>query len=285
MQIISDSTLGVPSTDSSPDLVSGKKSKMFRTSPKLKNKENDRPSSEEFKGESSDQNHSSLDTANSLESQPKSIDLGHGDMKHQNEIGQQEYTIFEQCIKQYEIFYTIYVARNVLLIKSDSESKNKPSSVNVAINTVDFNADINSLRDTIIEDDNVNRISDINNMFHTLKLNYKSRTDVLHSLLNKTILNDETISDLSDSDYKDCLSSTEMLNNIYDNQVILNSAQHENIEKNINRLNSNYIDESLRNSVKLASNLLVIMSTFPKCNENNHKDNIGNYKLTINENC
>lgn len=201
----------------------------------------------------------------------------------------QEYSILEKCIKQYEIFFQVYLASQVLNISNKSRktvnmAKNVPpiticsvSDNNLIVN--DLNDPIKYSQNVIIEDDCSERICEINNLFDTLKINEISRSNKLHNLLHKTIMkrgSTSTSDNNSDTnDYKDCFSSSEKLpnDNIDVNNERLSIRSMANvddplIDKAIQKLMNLQINESLRNCVKLASALLIEMSTFPNYNQN-----------------
>lgn len=199
----------------------------------------------------------------------------------------QEYSILEKCIKQYETFFQVYLASQVLNISNISrKSGNITTSVppiticSVTVNLVNDLNDITKLsQNVIIEDDCPERICEINRLFDTLKINEISRSTKLHTLLHKTIMKrgSTSASDYnSDSnDYKDCLSSNEKLTNENidaknERSSIRSMTNVEDpmIDKAIQQLMKLHLNESLRNCVKLASALLIEMSTFPNYNQN-----------------
>lgn len=186
-----------------------------------------------------------------------------------SETTSQEYSILEMCIKQYEIFFQVYLASQILDIKSVKRSSFSVIS-NLSIDQI--GTAMHNLK--IVEDEYGQRVPEINAIFETLKLNDRSQLTELHNLLHKTIRNNSSNGggagegsvsgggDTSDCDYKDCFSSNEKLDTQND------GGYDENVEQSVNRLMSLKLCESLRASVKLASNLLIEMSTFPNNNQN-----------------
>lgn len=158
----------------------------------------------------------------------------------------QEYSILEKCIKQYEIFYQVFVSQQILNV--GKTKKDPVCSVRVSFIT-DICIDQDScLNENIIEDPDPNRNTEIDKIFETLKKNVKCRQSRLYALLNKTIS-----IDISD-DLNQNESSTDV-------DIMI-------AEECVCRLMELKLNEQLREAVKLASNLLVDMSTFPNYNQN-----------------
>ncbi len=186
----------------------------------------------------------------------------------------QEYSIIEKCIKQYEAFFQIYFSRQILHIHSNSTAKLPSCSVTInLINNSSQNGSITSNED-IIEDNCPSRIEQIDKMFDTLKVNDLSRTTMLHNLLHKTMTKPATASsDTSDYDYKECMSDSDKYGSaesVHSRKVI-----DEYTEASIKQLMSLRLGQSLRCAVKLASSLLMEMSTFPSYNQNLVLDDSG----------
>lgn len=189
-----------------------------------------------------------------------------------HETTKQEYSILEKCIKQYEMFFQVYLSSNVLHLRnmSNRSGARVPTSIcSVTVNLVNDSNDTMKLsQNVIVEDDCPERKNEISRLFETLKINEISRTAKLNHLLHKTIMKrgSASASDYnSDStEYKDCTTSTEKLND----ETVANTDDGTSIDKTIQRLMQAQPCESLRNCVKLASALLVEMSTFPNYNQN-----------------
>lgn len=184
----------------------------------------------------------------------------------------QEYSILEKCIKQYEAFFQIYFSRQILHIHSNSASR---PSCSVTINLINGSSQNGSIasNEDIIEDNCHSRIEQIDKMFDTLKLNDLSRTTMLHNLLHKTMNKPTASSDTSDYDYKECMSDSdkyESTESVQSRKVI-----DENTEASVKQLMNLRLGQSLRCAVKLASSLLMEMSTFPSYNQNMIIDDSG----------
>lgn len=184
----------------------------------------------------------------------------------------QEYSIIEKCIKQYEAFFQIYFSQQILHIHSNATSK--PSCL-VTINLSNDSSQNGSIatNEDIIEDNCQNRIDQIDKMFDTLKLNDSSRTTMLHSLLHKTMHKPAVSSDTSDYDYKECMSDSDKYGSA--ESVQSRKVMDENTEASVKQLMNLRLGQSLRCAVKLASSLLMEMSTFPSYNQNLVLDDSG----------
>lgn len=263
--ILADDTGQIPSAISTPDLDGPKKSKSKRFSPsmKLKNFRGKNSKIEENKLESS-----SLEVEEAQESKPTEADLSLNLSNLSHETSIQEYSILEKCIKQYEIFFQVYLSQQVLSVTVQPTKAHATCPI-VTINENRLSTDSNGtdssvnfdVTDEIVEDDCAERIQAIDNMFDTLKLTDQDRTIHLESLLQKTISSvtkTDSNDDCSDNDYKDCVSDVEKWE-----MPKLNRSFTKDTERSIQKLMNIKLNESLRSSVKLAANLLVEMSTFP----------------------
>lgn len=200
----------------------------------------------------------------------KNVDLQMNSPEFQ-ETTIQEYSILEKCIKQYEAFFQIYFSRQILHIISNST---KPSCL-ITINLNNGSSQSGSIasNEDIIEDNCPNRIDQIDKMFDTLKLNDLSRTTMLHSLLHKSMTKPTASSDTSDYDYKECMSDSDKYGSaesVHSRKVI-----DEVTEASVKQLMNLKLGQSLRCAVKLASSLLMEMSTFPSYNQNLVLDDSG----------
>lgn len=187
----------------------------------------------------------------------------------------QEYSIIEKCIKQYEAFFQIYFSRQILHIHSNNAAS-KPPSCSVTINLINSSSPNGSMtsNEDIIADSCPSRIEQIDKMFDTLKVNDLSRTTMLHNLLHKTITKPAASSDTSDYDYKECMSDSDKYGSA--ESVQSRKVIDENTETAIKQLMNLKLSQSLRCAVKLASSLLMEMSTFPSYNQNLVLDDSGN---------
>lgn len=273
---ISDSIENIPSAGSTPDLDSrNKKSKTKRFSPSMKLRNLKGKSASDLKIE--EDNFESLDSVHlDKDLSDKNADLQSNSPELQ-ETTIQEYSIIEKCIKQYEAFFQIYFSRQILHIHPNSTFK--PSSCSVTIKLMNGSSSQNSSissNEDIIEDNCPSRIEQIDKMFDTLKVNDLSRTTMLHNLLHKTITKPATASsDTSDYDYKECMSDSDKYGSA--ESVQSRKVIDENTETSIKQLMNLRLGQSLRTAVKLASSLLMEMSTFPSYNQNLVLDDSGNF--------
>lgn len=274
----------IPSALSTPDLDgphSAKKSKSKRFSPsmKLKNFRGKNTKIEENKLESS-----SAEVEEAQESKPVEADLSLNLSNVSHETSIQEYSILEKCIKQYEIFFQVYLSQQVLGITVQPSKKPacpivtiNENRLSVESNGTDSGASANfDVTDEIVEDDCAERIQAIDNMFETLKLTDQDRTIHLESLLQKTISSvtkPDSNDDCSDNDYKDCVSDMEKWE-----MPKINKSFTKDTERSIHKLMNIKLNESLRNSVKFSANLLVEMSTFPNYDQTLMTNSLGKFE-------
>lgn len=278
-----DTGQAIPSAISTPELdaqnISKKaKSKRFSPSMKLKNFRGRNSKIEENKFESSGAEADNMET-----NKPQECDLTLNLNNQSHETSIQEYSILEKCIKQYEIFFQVYLSQQVLAVavpatKTPSCSvivnvtNNDQSSLESKSSMSPSHADSNAsgtfdCNDEIVEDECSERIQLIDNMFETLKITEQNRTNHLENLLKKTISSvtrPDSNDECSDNDYKDCLSDLEK----WESPMKNTKSYDKDTEKSVHRLMNTKLNESLRNSVKFAANLLVEMSTFPNYNQN-----------------
>lgn len=194
----------------------------------------------------------------------------------QNDLQQQEATatsnILEKCIKQYEIFFEIYLSYKVLQITSQQQQPQPPTTaggksnkcfVKVKVENQDSLADADNKipsvenifkHEQVYEDINPCRILDIDNLFETLKVHVVNRSKQLHSLLNRSLYEaqSETTDGSDNGDVED-----------------MNPYEIDDVTRNrLQNLLHLQLSNSLRQAIKLSVNLLVEMSTFPNCNKN-----------------
>lgn len=273
----------IPSAISTPELDgpnNAKKSKSKRFSPSMKLKN--------FRGKSSkiEENkleNSAIEIEEAMEIKPMENDMSLNLLNPSIETTIQEYSILEKCIKQYEIFFQVYLSQQVLSVQV-TPSKIPKCSVVVSVPATDQRLSTDSAdssgsnnfegTDEVIEDDSIERVQQIDNMFETLKLTEQDRTIHLENLLQKTISSvtkPDSNDDCSDNDYKDCLSDIEKWET-----PMKSKSFNKDTERAIHKLMNIKLSETLRNSVKLAANLLVEMSTFPNYDQNLTLINAGN---------
>lgn len=198
----------------------------------------------------------------------------------------QEFSIVEQCIKQFEEFYHIYLSRNVLNIQNAAprtpaecsvvvqligETPSLPSTPRSVASTpvadgvaAVIDATVSAFEavniDEIVRDSCPARRGAINAMFETLRLKDVSRAQRLHALLHKTL----TVSSAEGSEASSSSTSSEPASPPTERDPAAAAATcDERTEKSIYRLMNLRLSESVRQSVRLASSLLVEMSTFP----------------------
>ncbi|KAJ6643774.1 Protein dopey-1 like [Pseudolycoriella hygida] len=263
---ISDSIENIPSAGSTPDLDNrNKKSKTKRFSPSMKLRNLKGKSASDLKIE--EDNLESLDSVQQEKDQTDKNEDLESNTPELQETSIQEYSILEKCIKQYEIFFQIYFSRQILHINSTSTVMSKPTC-SVTINLDNGSSQNSSIisNEDIIEDNCSSRIDHIDKMFETLRLNDSSRTAKLHNLLHKTMSKPPASSDTSDYDYKECLSDSDK----YGSVESLQSRKFidDSTDTSVKQLMNLRLGQSLRSAVKLASSLLMEMSTFPSYNQN-----------------
>lgn len=171
-----------------------------------------------------------------------------------------EYSILEKCIKQYEIFYQIYISSKIFT--GDISAREQKCGVTVRV----FNAQqsIDKSRFTneeVVDDENPNRTEVINAAFSTLELNVPCRISKLRDLLNSCI---KEGSENAMSNEKPSRKRHVRGKSVSEKIKIFNALDHQMI---ITQLINTKMSEPLKESVKLASNLLVDMSLFPNYNQ------------------
>lgn len=240
---------------------------------KLKNFRGKSSKIEENKLESS-----GVEVEEATENSPPESDLSLNLNNQFPETSIQEYSILEKCIKQFEIFFQVYLSQQVLsVIAPPPKAPTCSVVVNVTSNDQRSSVDSNvsmpisddgptsanfEVNDEIVEDNCLERSKQIDNMFETLKISDQDRTIHLESLLQKSILSvskPDSTDECSDNDYRDCVSDIEKWESSVKNAKYFNK----DTEKSINKLMNIKLSESLRNAVKLSANLLVELSTFP----------------------
>lgn len=180
----------------------------------------------------------------------------------------QEYSILEQCIKQYETFYQVFVSRQLFNhIQGTRTSQEGDSSGQDAIDgesVLDEYApgSLYLLRDHIVVDsprENQHRMQQIDKLFETLLLVKRPQSQKeLTRLLEESM--ESKLDDTGDLSLR-IVESGE--------SEVRSSSQSEvkSDPKMIRRLMELKLYDSLRSALKLASNLLVELSTFPNYNQ------------------
>ncbi|XP_037956792.1 protein dopey-1 homolog [Teleopsis dalmanni] len=170
------------------------------------------------------------------------------DFENFNTENANEFSILEKCIRQYEIFFEIFLSRQILQLNQNFTANT--DNCNVTVELVDenlYNVDIFK-NDKIYEDFNSDRSSEIDKLFKTLLIKKVSRISELENLLTQSLtINPNGLSDKIDQD------------------IIRNCELNEYAERQVQMLIDLHLTSVIRNATKLAANLLVEMSTFPNC--------------------
>lgn len=190
------------------------------------------------------------------ESGPNEENTGHSEPEYGEEVdgdhpqlSMPEYSILEKCIKQYEIFYQVYVSSKVFRVEKRCGVSVRVLSAQDSIEKSKF------LNEDLVKSENPNRIDGINAIFATLELNFECRISKLKDLLNA------------------CLSISEQqadsANNSGEDKTRRRSSQEKQLDRYqlISRLVGTRVSDPLRDALKIASSLLVDMSTFPNYNQ------------------
>jgi hypothetical protein len=208
----------------------------------------------------------------------------------------QEYSILEKCIKQYEIFFQIYVARKVLQLDGDAEKRRSTVVSFAEQRTEDANTQAFPIspfyKEFVIEDTNEERAAELNQMFDTLLIHVSCRMSKLQSLLHRsiTVHSSASLTDLQEpataetvamanssslefqshsksSNQYGCDSSYLSLSLVGSGEEAAAKVRDERMEKQVEKLMGRQLGDALRHSVKLAANILVELSTFPNYNQ------------------
>lgn len=290
----------MPAAVSTPDLensITSKKSKTKRFSPSMKLKNLKGKGALDSKIDEHKDKLESQETANIAdEKNHLTLTLNTTDIP---ETTQQEYSILEKCIKQYEAFFHVYLSRNILNINTVTNQPTCSVIVNLIqeqqiqtpsldSNTTDPAEPISFVHDDIIDDDSIERQSEIDNMFETLKINSSTRTSRLQHLLNQTMGGSGATTEFSGQKYdgNDSMDSSnswgEDDNTLDDSGPWVKRTLDQQTEKAIYRIMNLKLNEALRKSVRLAASLLVEMSTFPNYNQNLVIDTTGEFLFFLN---
>lgn len=186
--------------------------------------------------------------------------LNEEELQHTKDNYMATSSILEKCIRQYEIFFEIYLSHKVLNIPPPSteykQHTDNKCPVTVQVQKQDDNCTLPNVEnifkhEQVYEDTDPNRLLDIDNLFETLKIHVTNRSKQLHSLLNRSLVDaqSENTDDGSDNDESLC-------------------EMDDPTNKRLQNLLGLQLTPSLRQAIKLSVNLLVEMSTFPNCNKN-----------------
>lgn len=182
----------------------------------------------------------------------------------------QEYSILEQCIKQYETFYQVFVSRQLFTLLEGSRSSEEGGSGGGDANDAEGESimdeylpgSLYQLKDHVVVDsqqENQQRIQQIDKIFETLLVERPQPHRELNRLLEESILiNGERLRIIESGDLRE-----------------MEDEEGKKDPKLIKKLMDLKLYETLRNALKLASNLLVELSTFPNYNQGVDDDHPG----------
>ncbi|XP_030561044.1 protein dopey-1 homolog [Drosophila novamexicana] len=168
------------------------------------------------------------------------------------------FSVLEKCIRQYEIFFEVYLARQLLQIETSSDSSDLGSSSNkcaikVQLQRSSSHSSSLFMVEQVLEHQCPARESQIERLFGLLRVDLVPRSKQLQRLLNLSLPTVSASELSSDSD------ATEE-----PHQKLLVDGQ---TQRSVQQLSELQLSTALRSAVKLAATLLVEMSTFPNCNK------------------
>lgn len=184
------------------------------------------------------------------------------DDEHSKATQQRGFSILEKCIRQYEIFFEVYLARQLLQIetKPNSSELNDGSNkcaIKVQLQRSSSHSSSHSsalfMVEQVLEYQCPARESQIERLFGLLRVDLVPRAKQLQRLLNLSLPTMSVSEMSSDSDAAE-----------EPQQKLLVDTQ---TQRNVQQLAELQLPTALRNAVKLAATLLVEMSTFPNCNK------------------
>lgn len=173
----------------------------------------------------------------------------------------QEYSILEQCIKQYEMFYQVFFARQIFNLLNGVRSSEEGSDGGVEDDEGESVLDeysaasLYQLRDHVVVDnqrENQQRMYQIDRIFETMLVVQPQPQRDLSRLLEETIR-----------------VNGEVLRIVEGGSTVTDRKTDPKLVKRLMELK---LYETLRNALKLASNLLVELSTFPNYNQQTDTD-------------
>lgn len=181
------------------------------------------------------------------------------DLQHTNDNYTATASILEKCIKQYEVFFEVYLSYKILNVQPNQhEQIDSKCPVKVQLEKQTSFIDAHKIpnvenifkHEHVYEDTNPCRLLDIDNLFETLKIHVTNRSKQLHSLLNRSLIIDGQSENTDGSECEDTAYELD-----------------EDTKQRLQSLLDLQLTSSLRQAVKLSVNLLVEMSTFPNCNK------------------
>lgn len=183
----------------------------------------------------------------------------------------QEYSILEQCIRQYETFYQVFVSRQLFSLIDGARRSSEEEDASSVDKTVDDGeavldeyaaGSLYELKDHVVVDsqrENQLRMEKIDKLFETLLVERRAAQTELNRLLEESM----------PIHRMDRLRIVEngMISRDELQQEMMNQERRESDPKTVKRLMDLKLYESLRSALKLAANLLVELSTFPNYNQ------------------
>ncbi|XP_030388134.1 protein dopey-1 homolog [Scaptodrosophila lebanonensis] len=171
------------------------------------------------------------------------------------------YSILEKCIRQYEIFFEVYLARKLLKIENATpdtivDANKCPVKVQLQRSSsggATHNANL-FMVEHVVEHECEKRVQQIERLFKLLRVDVVPRSKQLQRLLHRSLPPQFTSASELSSD-SDPDAEREKLG--IDSQT----------QQSVQQLMELHVSDSLRAAVKLAATLLVEMSTFPNCNK------------------
>jgi len=177
---------------------------------------------------------------------------------------QRGFSILEKCIRQYEIFFEVYLARKLLHI--EAEPKECAVKVQLQRTTSTIHTSNLFMAEQVLDHECPLRESQIERLFNLLRVDIVPRSKQLQRLLNRSLPLPASASELS----SDSEAQEEK------QQSLLIDGQ---TQRSVQQLAELQLSSSLRGAVKLAATLLVEMSTFPNCNKHIVLDKNGEWEL------
>ncbi|KAH8402027.1 hypothetical protein KR009_009307 [Drosophila setifemur] len=165
---------------------------------------------------------------------------------------QRGFSILEKCIRQYEIFFEVYLARKLLQI--ESEPKECPVRVQLQRTTSTSHTSNLFMVEQVLEYECPARESQIERLFNLLRVDIVPRSKQLQRLLNRSLPLPVSASELS--------SDSEAQEDKQQSLLIDDQTQ-----RSVQQLAELQLSLAMRGAIKLAATLLVEMSTFPNCNK------------------
>ncbi|KAL7736850.1 hypothetical protein ACLKA6_015684 [Drosophila palustris] len=172
---------------------------------------------------------------------------------------QRGFSILEKCIRQYEIFFEVYLARQLLQIETasstvDISSGSDKCAVKVQLQRTSSHSTSLFMVEQVLDHQCPVRESQIERLFSLLRVDIVARSKQLQRLLNLSL---PTISASEISSDSDASEEPQQKHSI-DGQT----------QRCVQQLAELQLSSALRTAIKLAATLLVEMSTFPNCNKN-----------------